>query len=115
LKKDGGIYISDSEQFAFKLKHESEVSCDGIRFHSTTEGMFVAVPDNNEMALQIQQLPISKRDFLHIQDNDIRSLMLSNADYVQLQILKVLYDIQCSSFINLIRGQMDSDSYMKWV
>lgn len=103
--------FSEKLNLLFKLTGSMETDCNGIQFHGTSEGLYLAFDLKDDEKKMIENLPISNVSITHLQDKDIRELLLAETDKNLMGMIKIMKRLACSSMTNIIRSNLRHEDY----
>ena len=84
--------------------------CGGFDFIETTEGLFLSLITDDATRKGLSQLPESKVKMIHLQEKDIRDVLISQEDYSLYTLFKMNLVFACSAFLNTIRSNINNDN-----
>jgi hypothetical protein len=84
--------------------------CNNLEFIETTEGLYLGLITNQSTYHGLSKLPESKVKMIHLQEKDMRDILISQEDYSLFTLFKMNLIFACSAFLNTIRSNVNNDN-----
>ena len=110
-------YYSVDESLFFKIlpNNTTHKDCGDYEFIPSTEGLYLSKVKQrgalfaNETKKALMSLTESKVKNIHLHDNELRQILMSQDDFALFTLLKMNLVSACSAFLNVIRSNLNND------
>lgn len=111
------FYYSKNQSVFFKVDSSGKKyeECGGHEFISTSEGLYLSIIKRvkskaaNETRKNLMKFPESNMKMIHLHENELRKVLLSQEDFALFTLLKMNLLSACSAFLNILRTNMNID------
>jgi len=105
------FYYSRNQSLLFTPTSHGSIykECGGNNFIQTTEGLYLSIVEDEKTRKGLLSLPESKVKLMHLQENDLRNILMSQEDYAVFKLLKMNLVFACSAFLNNLRSNLNHD------
>ncbi len=114
------FYYSNNQSLLFTpVDHQHNFSvlrgkkikgCGEYEFIETTEGLYLGLIEDEATYHGLSTLPESKVKMIHLQEKDMRDILISQEDYSLFTLFKMNLVFACSAFLNTIRSNINNDN-----
>jgi len=104
------LFTPVEEQLNYSvLRGRKFKECGDFEFIETTEGLYLSIIQDDASFQGLSKLPQSKVQMIHLQETDLRDILISHEDYSLFTLFKMNLIFACSAFLNTIRSNVNND------